>query len=221
MAQMEVLMKFEKLNENKIRIILSIKDLVDKDISLHDFMSSSIESQDLFLDILEEAEEKIGFKARNCKIKIEALAMTENNFVLTITKVSPTSNKKTLPIPAKVRPQVKRKCNVSNSNHLLYKFISFDDYCNFIEFLLSNNLNDSFKIAENITVYTYKNNYYLDLYNINAKYKKSSTFITVISEFSSYVLNPDLFICKLNELGTIFVKNNAFKKCFKKMTKSK
>ena len=37
-------MKFEKLNENKIRITLSIRDLEEKDIDFHDFMSNSLES---------------------------------------------------------------------------------------------------------------------------------------------------------------------------------
>ena len=87
-------MKFEKLNENKIRITLSIHDLEEKDISFHDFMSNSIENQDLFLDMLEKAEEQIGFKAQDCKIKVEALAMTENDFIVTITKVLPEINKK-------------------------------------------------------------------------------------------------------------------------------
>ena len=36
-------MKFEKLNENKIRITLSMHDLEEKDIDFHDFMSNSIE----------------------------------------------------------------------------------------------------------------------------------------------------------------------------------
>lgn len=209
-------MKFEKLNENKIRITLTMNDLADKNIGLHDFMSNSIKSQDLFLDMLDEAEKKVGFEARNCKIKIEALAMTENDFILTITKVSPPLNKKQPTVHSKVRPQVRRKSNASNSNHLLYKFITFDDYCDFMKFLSSNNLNDSFKIADKITLYTYNKNYYLDLYNINAKYKKLSIFITTITEFSSYILNPDLFICKLNEIGTIFIKNNALKKSLQK-----
>ena len=52
-------MKIEKIAENKIRIILDSHDLEEKNIDLHTFMSDSIESQDLFLDMLEEAEEKI------------------------------------------------------------------------------------------------------------------------------------------------------------------
>ena len=87
-------MKIEKLNENKIKITLSIHDLEEKDINFHDFMSNPIETQDLFLLMLQEAEEKVGFKTKNCKVKIEALAMTEDNFVLTITKILPESYKK-------------------------------------------------------------------------------------------------------------------------------
>ena len=82
-------MKFEKVNENKIRITFSMRDLEEKDINFHDFMSNPLETQDLFLLMLQEAEEKVGFKTKNCKVKIEALAMTEDNFVLTITKILP------------------------------------------------------------------------------------------------------------------------------------
>ena len=45
-------MRFEKLEENKIRITLSQEDLVKKDIDFHSFMSNSLESQDLFFDML-------------------------------------------------------------------------------------------------------------------------------------------------------------------------
>lgn len=54
-------MKFEKLSENKIRITLTVNDLKNKDIDFHNFMSNPLETQDLFLDILEEAKEKIRF----------------------------------------------------------------------------------------------------------------------------------------------------------------
>ena len=212
-------MKFEKLNENKIRITLSIHDLEEKDIDFHDFMSNSLESQDLFLDMLEEAEEKIGFRAQNCKIKIEALAMTEDNFILTITKVIPSTSKKNIQNISKVTPKIKRKTNTLSSKHLIYKFNTFDDYCNFIEFLLGNKLSDAYKLAEKITVYTYNNFYFLDLFMLNPNYKNTMIFSTIVTEFGSYVLNADLFISKLNEAGTVFIKSNALKKSFLKFSK--
>lgn len=206
-------MKFEKLNENKIRITLSMHDLEEKDIDFHDFMSNSIESQDLFLDMLEEAEEKIGFHARNCKVKIEALAMTENNFVLTITKIMPC-------VTPKKKPKVKRKVNDINISNLVYKFNSFDDYCNFIEFMLHNKLEDASKVANKIIVYVYNNSYYLVLSDLNITYKKVYTFFTAITEFASYMPEPDLYVCRLSESGTIAIKNNAFRKGFNYFAKN-
>ena len=213
-------MKFEKLNENKIRITLSIRDLEEKDIDFHDFMSNSLESQDLFLDMLEEAEEKIGFKTRDCKVKIEALAMTENDFVLTITKIVPEGNKKTLYATPKKKPKIKRKVNSVNETCLIYKFNSFDDYCNFIEYMTRNPLMDSAKVAGNICLYTYNSGYYLVLSDINTEYKNITGFFTSITEFAVYVPEPDLYVHRIYESGKLFIKNNAFSKGFKYFTKN-
>ena len=65
-------MRIEKITENKIRIILNI--------DLHSFMSNSIESQDLFYDMLDKAEKEIGFKTKDYKLMIEALAVPERKF---------------------------------------------------------------------------------------------------------------------------------------------
>lgn len=207
-------MKFEKLNENKIKITLSMQDLEEKDINFHDFMSNSLESQDLFLILLEEAEERVGFKTQNCRVKIEALAMTENDFVLTITKIASDSLKKHLYVTPRKKPIAKRINTNKLTSNLIYKFNSFDDYCNFIEYLLKNNLADATRVAERILLFSYNSKYYLVLSNLNTKYKKISVFYTSITEFGSYISNPDIFISKLNESGTLFIKNNAFKKSF-------
>ena len=82
-------MRFEKLNEDKIRITLSVEDLEKKDIDFHSFMSNSIESQDLFFDMLEEAEKEIGFSTKDYLIRIDALAMAGGDFVLTVTRSLP------------------------------------------------------------------------------------------------------------------------------------
>ena len=70
-------MQIEKLTENKIRIILNLEDLKEKNIDLHSFMSNSIESQNLFYDVLNKAEEQIGFVTKNYKLMIEAIAVPE------------------------------------------------------------------------------------------------------------------------------------------------
>ena len=208
-------MKFEKLSENKIKIIVSMKDLEDKDISFHDIMANSIESQDLFLNILEEAEEKYGFKTSNCKIRVEALAMTDKDFILTITKIVPETVKKQSNQFLRKKVKAKRKVNnITSSQDLIYKFNTFDDYCKFTEYLTSNNMIDANKLAKSIQLYIYNNFYYLIFHNMNNKYTKLSTFYTAVTEFGSYVLDAELFVHKLYESGTLFIKNNALKRSF-------
>ena len=73
-------MQLEKLTENKIRITLNLEDLKEKNIDLHSFMSNSIESQDLFYDVLNKAEKEIGFITKNYKLMIEAIAVPERKF---------------------------------------------------------------------------------------------------------------------------------------------
>ena len=70
-------MKIEKLNENKIRVTLNIDDLAERDIDYHSFMSNSIESQSIFIDMLNKAEREVGFNTEDCRIMIEALALKD------------------------------------------------------------------------------------------------------------------------------------------------
>ena len=75
-------MQIEKITENKIRITLNIQDLQEKNIDLHSFMSNSIETQDLFYDMLDKAEKEIGFKTKDYKLMIEALAVPNRKFCI-------------------------------------------------------------------------------------------------------------------------------------------
>jgi len=75
-------MKFEKLTENKIQIIFNLEDLNEKNIDYHAFMSNSIESQAIFLDMLKTAEREIGFITKDYKLLIEALGDTDRKFYI-------------------------------------------------------------------------------------------------------------------------------------------
>ena len=75
-------MEIEKITENKIRITLNMQDLQEKNIDLHSFMSSSIESQALFNEMLNKAEEEVGFETKDYKLMIEALAIPNRKFYI-------------------------------------------------------------------------------------------------------------------------------------------
>ena len=205
-------MKFEKLNENKLRIIISSQDLLDKHIDFHSFMSNSLETQDIFLDILDKAEKEVGFITKNHKVRIEAFAMNNEDFIFTVTKLSEKNEKE---IYKQTKLKFKRKKTENSILQSVYKFACFDDFLSFTASLKNSNIKNIEIFSKSVILYTYKNNYYLVLNNINEQYKYNKKIFTLLTEFSSYINNSELFASKLAECGKIYFKNNAIKTCQK------
>lgn len=204
-------MKFEKLNENKIRITLTIQDLAEKEIDFHVFMSNSAEAQDVLLDMLEQAKKETGFDPEDYNLKVEALVMADTNFIFTITKLPPEEKSKI----SKRKFTVKRKNIVPSSTQAVYCFNSFDDFNDFLVFLSKNTLFNYKKLAKSITLYEYKEKYYLLMNNINTEFINKIKFYTCITEFAKCVTNSKVFASKLKECGTLIMKNNALEIGFK------
>lgn len=204
-------MKFEKLNENKIRITLTIQDLAEKKIDFHVFMSNSAEAQDVLLDMLEQAKKETGFDPEDYNLKVEALVMADTNFIFTITKLPPEEKSKI----SKRKFTVKRKNIVPSSTQAVYCFSSFDDFNDFLVFLSKNTLLNYKKLAKSITLYEYKEKYYLLMNNINTEFINKIKFYTCITEFAKCVTNSKVFASKLKECGTLIMKNNALEIGFK------
>jgi len=198
-------MQFEKLNEDKIRITINHKDLEDKHIDFHSFMSNPLQSQNLFFEILNEAEKQIGFVTKNYQIRIEALAMSSGDFVFTITRLLPEHTSKA-PIRKKIK--VKRKKINSTSSQAVYSFNCYDDFYYFMKFLKNQNIN-IIDISKKITLYEYKNTYYLTFDNINLDSPLTSKFYSLITEFGTHIDDSELFIRKLMETGKIVIKNSS------------
>lgn len=199
-------MRFEKLNEDKIRITLSNEDLIKKDIDFHSFMSNSIESQDIFFDMLEEAEKEIGFVTKDYLIRIDALAMSGGDFVLTVTRS----------LPEKIKSGVKKKVHIRrknaklNSSLFIYCFESFDDYCSFIDFFNRNGFKCN-NLAGSVLLYEYKDLFYLAIGDINLNYPDLKRLFSCITEFASFVNHSDVFASKLVESGKLIMKHNAIR----------
>lgn len=131
-------------------------------------------------------------------------------FVLNVTRVIPDSD-----ISKKKKLLAKRRAVKIDKKLAIYKFDSFEDFCDFANLLHSSNSNAIIKKIKKDILYLYNNNYYLVLNNILADLSLIKSFCAVIAEFSSYVTNSDLFEKKLNEYGKVLIKNNAIETCCK------
>lgn len=197
-------MKIEKLNENKIRITLNLEDLKEKNIDFHSFMSNPIESQSIFLDMLDTAEKEIGFVTKDYRITIEAFALSDGNFILTVTRdFDENANNQ------RRKVHIKRKSIDFSKAIAIYKFNFFEeiyDFCQFMKNTLSYN-NQTF--IENTALYEYNCKYYLAFKNVHGTLEELKGFCSSITEFGTYINNSDLFERKLIEYGTKIIENNA------------
>ena len=201
-------MRFEKLTENKIRITFNIDDLKEKNIDLHSFMANSEETQDLFFNMLKEAEKEIGFVTKDYKIMIEALATFDGHFVLTVTRSLPDVSK-----PIQKRLRVKRKSINSNCSCAIYEFSNFDDFCNLCNCFSEDFIKLINKYCTHSSLYLYQKKYYLVIKrNVNSNNDFDKTFNSSISEFGTLIENSEVFENKLIEYGKVIIKDKAFNK---------
>ncbi len=206
-------MKFEKVNNDKIKITLSSADLEANDLDFHSFMSDSNETQSLFLAVLDKAEKDYGFSTDNYQLKVETLALDNGNFILTITRSRVPSTSEAN--GEKKRFKVSRKVPNLTSASLIYKFNSFEDFCDFIKYLSSSELSDVNKVSKSSMLYCYKTYYYLIFNNINVKYPHLKAMYSAITEFGTYVDFSDALAAKLHESATLVIKDHVIEVCTK------
>lgn len=204
-------MRIEKLNENKIRIFFDIEDLIEKNIDLHTFMSNSMETQDLFLDMLDKAESELGFNTKNYKLVIEALASSDGSFIITVTRMLPNdaSAKK-----SKRTVKTKIKSVTPNKQSSIIYFNSFDDFCAFCTYINNNNSIPRQKLKSASLIF-YNDNYYLVFNNLKLDIKEFKLLYSTLSEFGSSVKNEALFERRIREYGKIILKKDAINECVK------
>ena len=214
-------MKIEKINEDEIKIIFDYTELEENNISIHSFLSNSIESQKLFWAILEIANEDLGFDTTNSKISYEALSYDNKNFVVFVTKSN--VNYKSETSSAINELSSKSKDKIDNNffnflgndllnfqkndfpNTLLYKFENINDvfaFCDYINTSLNN-------LIFNSSLHKYNNLYFIkiDINDLSLENKKK--IIYLLTEFKNSLNLSSISLLKFEEFSEILIKNNA------------
>lgn len=187
-------MKFEKITDTQIKIILDIKDMELHNITNESIIATSTFPQKLLQTMLKTAEKEVGFKADDSKLLVEATMPNNTECVFIITKLT-------------------TKTISSLDNSFVFKFNCFDDFialCTFLNNLSDLNLKD---FSENFSLIFYNNTYYLydsdiSKYSILLDYMKET-----FSEFGTRIYNPIEIEGILNEYGKVIFENNAIVNC--------
>ncbi len=79
-------MKIEKLNENQIRCTLTKADLAERNLRISELAYGSEKTQNLFREMVKQADYEYGFEIGNTPIVVEAIPLNPDVLVLIITK---------------------------------------------------------------------------------------------------------------------------------------
>lgn len=189
-------MKFEKLTDTKIKIILSSQDMESNNLSIENVLSNSADSQRLLDTIITKAEVELGFKPDDSQLLVEAVAPSNEECIFTITKLLDNEI-----------------CPLQHGNSFIFKFDCFDDFINLCTFLENFSYLCLKEISKNFSLIYYNNTYYLKF--VESEY---STIVidyikTLFEEFGKDVSHSSGIDGILNEYGKIIYSKNAILKC--------
>lgn len=186
-------MRIEKINDNKIKITLDVNDLKSRNIDAKSFVSNTPESQDLFWDVMKEAEQQFGFNVDESMVYVEAHVNNTGMFTLIVTKTSATNQTNRKPKAGFSGYKLKRKELTPNADNSLYKFGSLTSLINYCK-VAKIDKNDESKL------YSYNNAYYV--------YSKSLTD-PLILEYASRDFDSKYTMSKVQEYGKLIYDCNA------------
>ncbi len=193
-------MKFEKLSEYKLRVTVSNAELLENSNGdLDNFMSNPAKARKSFLEILDKAEDEVGFHIDNSRIRIDAKSMYNGDFIFTITKLIPKGSKKVKPV----------KVPIQKDNTLVYSFVDIEHFFNFCNFLKKQKINRLREFCKTIELYKYNGKYVLICLNINQNYRYLGMLYSGITEFGNFLTSQESVATLIKERGTLVIGHNA------------
>ncbi|WP_110927587.1 adaptor protein MecA [Bacillus massiliglaciei] len=184
-------MKLERITHNKIKIFLTLDDLLDKGITKEDILGNSLKVHKLFQDMIEEACEELDFEITGT-VAIEIFSLPAQGLVIIVTKEEELWTEDE---DEYIDFQVK----IDKYDHSLYVFEDFEDIIQLSKLFLSCTAG-----SMESSLYVNEGRYYLLLENI-----EEENFEDILSMASEYGCSSTLSIHFLYEYGKEIICSNA------------
>lgn len=200
-------MKIEKISENMIRVTISYNDLEERNVDLNALNYNTPAAQEFLWDLMEQAEEQLGFNLTDSQLIIEPVPDTSEGFVITITRIDEDGEFESIHKYIKSRMKksdlrVKKKSRKVSSPLLLYSFRTLNDICE---------LADKLDIHYNgeSTLYRCRDTYYLALTRSGLLSSDIKMFELMLAEYGTKITNVNFMEGYLNEYGEKIIEYNA------------
>ena len=188
-------MKVEKISSNKFKITFTGDDLKDFDIDFENLRYNSEDAQDVFWQLIEQANIEENFFEEDAQIVVEALATKNDGLTMTVTRVrTPGKN------PPKIKRKKERQRRAEDISPLIY---SFDDFEKLV--MACRHLENMFVGISRL--YKQDGEYFLVLDAIHEDVAVSADIM--LCEYGEKVANSSLAEGRLSAYGEILIKNTA------------
>ncbi|MGI6668683.1 MAG: adaptor protein MecA [Acetivibrionales bacterium] len=200
-------MKIERIGDNIIRVTITYNDLEEKNIDLDSLNYNTPAAQEFFWDLMEQAEEELGFSLSDSQLIIEPVPDSSEGFVITITRIDGDVEFESIHKYIKSRMKksdlrVKRRGRRVYSPLMIYSFRNIGDVCS-----LANKLDNIYNGES--TLFRCRDTYYLTLSRSGLAPASSKSFELLLNEYGTKVTNVNFFEGYLNEYGEKIIEYNA------------
>ncbi len=201
-------MKVEKINENKVRITLSIDELTQRDISVKDLEKDTIKAKKLFLELIEESNLEPSFIFEHAQLFVEAATDSNDFFIVTITKVDdfPDLAKYNLLDEGFSKKAIK-KPSTNAICPINYNIFSFECIDNLLD--MCNILNKNQLFLGKSSLYKLDTRYFLIFSKYSVKNPKFLRTYSIINEFCLCNYESTLYEASLIEKSKLIISDKA------------
>ena len=213
-------MKVEKINENKIRITLTLEELSKRKISIKDIEKNSSMARELFVDLIEEYNLEEDFPLDGAQFFIEARSDNSNLFIVTITKVDdiPEIEKYNLIENTKIKKNIKKDkkdiISKKDTNYTIDSFVYIFKSLDTILNMCDKTKNEKLFFGKN-SLYKYEDFYFLTFSKSSIKNKKFIKTFVFLSEYCENYYSDDIFGIAIKEKSKLIIENNALQNLIK------
>lgn len=199
-------MRIEKINENKIKVLIDDKEAEMWNVSFKKISQNTPEAQRVLWTAIRAAEEHAHFSVAGAKLFVEAVEGDMlSKFGMLITKVANEEELNDAIKNCSYKGTLRRsRLNLGperRDNQFIYRFCDFESVCNAAEEIYSIYSGES-------TLYKYNEEFYLHL--IPAEVEVSPV-LNILTEFGECVKNCAYIHGRLNEYGETMIESSALK----------
>ncbi len=198
-------MRIERINESKIKVLIGSDEARAFNVTPKKIAENSPEAQEIFRRVFSIAKQSIDFSVDDAKLFVETIPSISDGIGMLITKFSNAEEFGNALSNCSYKGKIRRRHLSPSSpapkkhNHI-YKFDSFDSLCAASNLLKPKYNGDS-------VLYKLKEAFYLHLMPYDAISQCETEIL--LCEFAEHMQSGSHFLGKLNEYGSMMIKNNA------------